>query len=160
MQIVTVLSIALLVSILWGSQPVIHKHLITNLNPVTVLFFQTVVNFSCILLFATLNYREIYSDYVTKVNAYDWYWIVFLAVFTVFGTNVMYLYILKSNESSLVSALVYSAPVFTMILAYFSLSEKIDMNGIIGILLITVGVCFIAMNVSNTEDFLLGSKFD
>jgi drug/metabolite transporter (DMT)-like permease len=160
MHIISILFFALLVSLLWGSQPVIHKHLLSSIHPVTILLTQTMINYVCIATLASFNYERVYDDFVSKFTLQHWCWIFFLAVLTIFGTNIMYLYILKSNESSLVSALIYSAPIFTMILAYIVLNEKISLNGYIGILLIVTGVCFVAINVSDNEEFSLVSKID
>lgn len=155
MQVITVLFIALLVSFLWGTQPVIHKYLLTNVNLVTILFFQTAINFICISALAFYNYDQIYHEIMDQLTFQKWYWIFFLSVVTIFGTNILYFYILKSNESSLVSALMYSAPVFTMILAYFLLNERIGLSGYFGIFLIIIGVSFIASSMGDKEEFIL-----
>ena len=155
MHLITVLTIALLVSFLWGLQPVIHKHLLIDSNPVTILFFQTVINFICITALASYNYKQIYHEVTVELTLQHWCWIIFLAIVTIFGTNVMYLYILKSNESSLVSALIYSAPIFTVILAYIFLNERIHASGYVGILLIITGVSFIAFSMGDKEEFIV-----
>jgi drug/metabolite transporter (DMT)-like permease len=155
MQVITVLFIALLVSFLWGTQPVIHKYLLRNVNLVTILFFQTAINFICISALAFYNHDQIYHEIMDQLTFQKWYWIFFLSVVTIFGTNILYFYILKSNESSLVSALMYSAPVFTMILAYFLLNERIGLSGYFGIFLIIIGVSFIASSMGDKEEFIL-----
>ena len=55
----------------------------------------------------------------------------------------------RKHESSLVSALIYSCPVFTLILANVYLSEKIDNYGIMGILFVVFGVGLISKNNSS-----------
>jgi drug/metabolite transporter (DMT)-like permease len=49
----------------------------------------------------------------------------------------------------------YSAPVFTMILAYFLLNERIGLSGYFGIFLIIIGVSFIASSMGDKEEFIL-----
>jgi drug/metabolite transporter (DMT)-like permease len=58
----------------------------------------------------------------------------------------MYYYILKNHESSIISALVYSSPVFTLIIAYIFLKERLDIYGISGIFLMILGVILVSNN--------------
>jgi drug/metabolite transporter (DMT)-like permease len=72
--------------------------------------------------------------------------LLFEGVFILFVANVIYYYVLKDNESSIVIALESSTPFFTLIFAYLLLNEKINFNGIIGIILIILGVICISYN--------------
>jgi drug/metabolite transporter (DMT)-like permease len=58
----------------------------------------------------------------------------------------MYYYILKNHESSIISALVYSSHVFTLIIAYIFLKERLDIYGISGIFLMILGVILVSNN--------------
>ena len=75
---------------------------------------------------------------------------VFLIAITVilggFFANLLYFIILNKHESSVVSALIYSSPVFTLVLAMLFAKEKVSIVGIMGIILITLGVICIAFN--------------
>jgi drug/metabolite transporter (DMT)-like permease len=64
----------------------------------------------------------------------------------IFLANMMYYYILKNHESSIISALVYSSPVFTLIIAYIFLKERLDIYGISGIFLMILGVILVSNN--------------
>lgn len=58
----------------------------------------------------------------------------------------MYYYILKDHETSIISALIYSSPVFTLVIAYLFLKERLDIYGFSGILAIIVGVILVSQN--------------
>ncbi len=58
----------------------------------------------------------------------------------------MYYYILKNHESSIISALIYSSPVFTLIIAYIFLKERLDIYGISGIFFMILGVILVSNN--------------
>jgi drug/metabolite transporter (DMT)-like permease len=54
--------------------------------------------------------------------------------------------VLREHESYIISALVYSSPVFTFLIALFLNSEKITGFGVLGISLIVLGVISIMFN--------------
>ena len=72
--------------------------------------------------------------------------LVALSIFTAFLANIMYYYILKDHELSIISALIYSSPVFTLVIAYLFLKERLDIYGFSGIMAIIVGVILISQN--------------
>ena len=63
-----------------------------------------------------------------------------------FIPNILYFYLLKEHDSYVVSALVNSAPVFTVLISYFLLKEKLTKYGIIGIILIVGGIVCLSFN--------------
>jgi drug/metabolite transporter (DMT)-like permease len=69
-----------------------------------------------------------------------------LAFFAVFFANSLYYYVLKENSSSITSALIFSAPAFTLVLSYLLLKEKLNLNGLLGVISIIIGVIFISQN--------------
>jgi drug/metabolite transporter (DMT)-like permease len=58
----------------------------------------------------------------------------------------MYYYTLKDNETSIISALIYSSPIFTLIFSYLYFKERLDIYGISGILAIIIGVILVSQN--------------
>jgi drug/metabolite transporter (DMT)-like permease len=89
--------------------------------------------------------REIIAD-LTKIALKDAFILVSLPLFTVFIAQIIYYYILKDHESSIISALIYSSPVFTLIFAYLFSKERLDIYGISGIFAIVMGVVLISQN--------------
>ena len=88
-----------------------------------------------------------------KITFRDTVILVCLPIFTVFIANIIYYYILKKHESSLVSAITYSSPAFTLVLAYLFLNERLDIYGLSGIFAIIAGVILISNNNTSSRNF-------
>jgi drug/metabolite transporter (DMT)-like permease len=146
--------IAIFISFLWGIQPIVHKHLLNKYNFITIMLISTIVNFSLILAVSITRNKEILAD-MNKLTFRDLFILVLVSSFTIFLANMMYYYILKNHESSIISALVYSSPVFTLIIAYIFLKERLDIYGISGIFLMILGVIL----VSNNNNFSKEMEF-
>ena len=88
-----------------------------------------------------------------KLTFRDGVILVCLPIFTVFIANIIYYYILKKHESSLVSAITYSSPAFTLVLAYLFLNERLDIYGLSGIFAIIAGVILISNNNTSSRKY-------
>lgn len=150
--------ISLFVAFLWGIHPILNKILLGKFNVPTVLVLSNFVYFLAVLIFIYVNYSEIAKD-IKKVNSKDILIIFAVSLVAGFLANFLYYYVLKSHESSLVSALVFSSPIFTLIVAHFFMKEQLNGFGILGILLIVLGVVFIAYNDGNykLENFFINN---
>jgi len=137
--------LALFISFLWGLQPVVHKQLLQKLDLITILLISTFVNFSLVVIVALVQKQKILSD-LKKITFSDVSIIAAVSAFTVFLSNIIYLYVLKSHESSIISALIYSSPVFTLLISYFYLRERLHVYGFLGVCSIILGVILIAQN--------------
>ena len=148
--------IALFVAFLGGITPIIHKHVLQNINKASILVFGGIAYCCCIFCLFIWNYDVIINDY-SKITDNDLFWIMFAAIVDVFLANLLYLYVLKTHNSSLVAALIYSSPIFTLLLAYLFLNEKVDKYGILGIIFIILGVGCISMNdtMYELEEFIM-----
>lgn len=140
--------LALFISFLWGVQVVIHKHLLSSLNFVTIMLVSNVINVFLIVILSIYLKNDVLID-LKKLTFRDGVILVCLPIFTVFIANIIYYYILKKHESSLVSAITYSSPAFTLILAYLFLNERLDIYGLSGIFAIIAGVVLISNNNSS-----------
>jgi ATP-dependent Lhr-like helicase len=61
--------------------------------------------------------------------------------------------ILRDHESSFIAALIYSSPIFTMILSYMYLNEILNGFGVCGILCMVLGIGLISMNNGTYRQF-------
>jgi len=152
MKVNEVIFYALFVAFLWGLTPVIHKHVLNTLDPRTVMVLGSIFYFACVLMFWLWN-REIIKNDVKNVKLQHIYWIAITSIVTAFIANVIYLFILKKHDSYIISALIYSCPIFTLVLAYIFLKEHITFTGLIGVFLITAGVACLGFNGSSKERF-------
>jgi drug/metabolite transporter (DMT)-like permease len=143
--------LALVTSFLWGIQPVLHKYSLQKFDGSTIMLLTSFIYFIAIFItFFMIKNQSIIIKDIKKMNSKDLTLITCTGIFTAFLTNVIYFYILKDHESSIISALIYSSPVFTLIVSYLFLNEKLESIGIIGILLILAGVICISLN-NNTK---------
>ena len=145
---------SLMVSFLWGLNPVINKYMLDTLNPKLLICIEGIVFFLCLILYGYCNWVEIKKD-LPKINLKYFLLISISAVVTGFLANVIYLTVLHHHESYIVSALVFSAPFFTLFLAIFFLKEKINIYGFIGVLLILLGVICLAFNEKNHKELFV-----
>jgi drug/metabolite transporter (DMT)-like permease len=109
------------------------------------MFISGIVYTLCLLLFAAFNQKQLMHDYKIIKNS-DVAIIALTSIITGFFANYLYFYVLKDHESSLISALIYSCPIFTLLLAYLLLNERIDRYGILGIIFVVLGVGFVSLN--------------
>jgi drug/metabolite transporter (DMT)-like permease len=158
-MIPTFVLLSLVIAFLWGIQPVIHKYLLKRVNAITIMLISSIVYLLALLI--TLSFSQIYNIFkvdIGKLTTRDFLIIILTSVFTVFLANMIYYYILKDNETSIIVSLIYSAPVFTLLLSYLFLKEKIEPLGIIGICLIISGVGCVSLN--NNTARLFDSSYD
>ena len=150
------IGIALLVSFLWGITPLVHKQLLNDIRTETILFLGGVLYFAALLAFS-LYHRGIISKDIPKIDARHGAWLFIASVLAGFVTNMLYLYVLKKHSSYIISALIYSAPVFTMLIAWLGGLEVITGFGLLGTVLIILGVICISFsdNAYKLEDFLM-----
>ena len=139
--------LAILISFLWGIQAVINKHLLEKFNQITIMFVSSLIYCFLIIILAITNSKRVLSD-INKFTYTDMLTVIALSVFTIFMANMIYYYILKNHDSSIISALIYSSPVFTLIIAHLFLKERLDIYGVSGIFAIIIGVILISQNKS------------
>ena len=148
-----VIPIALFVSFLWGVQIICHKILLKKTNFKVIMVVGSIFYFICVALFTASYWNTLKKD-IVKLDAKSILLIGFASICSAFIANLIYLYILKDHSSYVVSALIYSSPIFTLILAYLMLKEKVTFIGAIGVVLIVVGVICLSLNEKNPEEFL------
>ena len=136
---------ALFVALLWGVQPVIHKHLLARVDPRVVMAVGAAFYLACVAGFAAWNWGAVRAG-AARLSGRDVAWIGAASVLTAFVANVVYLYVLRGHDSYVVSALIYASPVFTLALAALALRERVTPAGAAGVLLIVAGVLLLALN--------------
>jgi len=130
---------ALLVAFLWGATPIIHKHVLRFVSPSVILVVGGTAYYIALIGYAAYNWKTLYPEMInlTVMNAF---WICLAALIMSFVAKIIYLYVLKKKESYVVSALVFSAPFFTAILAVLLLNEKVTLEKLVGVMLIVIGI--------------------
>jgi drug/metabolite transporter (DMT)-like permease len=142
---------------LWGVAPIVHKFLLGNYNQITIMIMISLIYFLCLLCCLPFLYETVHKD-LLKITVSDSVLFLFAGVVVLFLGNVIYYYVLKDNDSHIISALNSCAPFFTLLLALILLREKINIFGLLGTIFIVIGVIFISFNdhdINVTELFML-----
>lgn len=141
----TYIVLGLLIAFLWGLTPITLKSLQTKLNYFTIMFFSSMIYFICVLLLCFFYRNEFMQD-INSIKAKELAILILLPIVALFFANYLYYNLLKSHESSLVVALVCSSPIFTLLLAYLFMNERLTKYGIAGVIMVSGGVGLISLN--------------
>lgn len=134
---------ALLVALLWGISPIIHKHVMTRLDPVVVMVIAASFSTVFMIGFLLVNYGRVTSGW-HAVRTSDVAWIGLATLFCSFVANIIYFFVLKEHKSHVVSALIYASPAASLVLAYAVLKEDVTWTGATGVLLVVAGCLCVA----------------
>lgn len=137
--------IALVISFLWGIQPIIHKELLKDFSSPTLMFLTGFAYLLCLSIFSYMNKETLLKEF-NAINTKNIIMILFVSIITVFIVNIVYFKVLKNHEASIVSALIYTSPVFTLMVAHLLTHEELSKYGFIGIILITIGTMCVSAN--------------
>lgn len=150
----SVLIPGLSVAFLWGVGPVISKFLLSDqdISSKTLIVIGGIVYFVCVMAYSTYVWKDIHAD-LKKMSHKNLLIIVIQAFVTGFVANIIYMAALKKHKSYVVSALIYAAPVFTLVCSILFLSERITMYGFLGVIMIVAGTTLLAFNEPLVDEF-------
>lgn len=135
---------ALVVSFLWGLQPLIQKKVLKSINPQTSIVIGGVLYVICLLIYGLLN-RKVIGEDLPKITRRHLNYIVFSTVICGFLTSIIYQKLIQNHRSYVVIALTYSAPVFTVLLTEYYLNESTTGLTKLAVFLITIGVVMLSI---------------
>jgi len=141
----TYILISLLVAFLWGLSPIIQKHLLKKFDRFSLMLFFSTVYFICLLLCLPFYHSRLVKD-LSILEIRDMGLIAFSTIATSFSANLLIFQVLKDHDSYIVSALESVAPLFTLFLVYYFFNEKVNVLGVLGVLLVVLGIVCIALN--------------
>jgi transporter family protein len=133
------------VALLWGISPIAHKTMIGKIDTKLVFVLNSVFYTLCIIGY-TIYYWDHFKTQAPKLATKDLYMLGGISIIMSFIPNILYFYLLKEHDSYVVSALVNSAPVFTVIISYFILKESMTKYSIGGVVLIIGGIMLLSIN--------------
>ena len=138
---------SLAVSAMWGVTPVAHKYVMSarGVDPRVVMVVSGATYALCIVGYGAFHAKDMVSEY-RKLDAGSLGIIAVTAAMTAFLANIIYLYLLRGHTTYVVTAIMYSAPVFTLLLSLLLLrQEQVTPMGCLGTLLIVLGVVCLAV---------------
>ena len=133
----------LFIAFCWGALGVVNKYVLNHLESSTVFILSGIVYF--VLLIGLLLYnKNTFDKDLQKITRFQSFCIIASAIFLIFLPNFLYYYFLKRTKASIITAIAYSAPVFTLLLAHLFLNERIKGLSVFGIILVTLGIGLIS----------------
>lgn len=135
---------SMFVALLWGISPIAHKTMIGKLDTKLVFVLNSVFYTLCIIGY-TIYYWDHFKTHVPKLASKDIYVLGGISIIMSFIPNILYFYLLKEHNSYVVSALVNSAPIFTVLISYFLLNENMTKYSIGGVMLIIGGIVLLSI---------------
>ena len=140
----TYILVALLISVIWGLSPIMYKHLLDKYHPTSVLAFVSIAYFICVFVMGCCNHKSILDDY-NKIDFNDICWVILVSVSGLFIANILQVTVLKDNNPSVVSPIIYSCPLITLLAAYILFNTTMNIYCVFGSFFIVMGVLCISM---------------
>jgi drug/metabolite transporter (DMT)-like permease len=136
--------LSLFVAFLWATNVVIHKYgMNQSINPKTIVVLAGFAYFISIVCFAVYHYKELYTD-IQNTNTYTIAIIAIGAFLGLFIGNLLFINLLEKQNSSLVTTIAYTTPLFVLLLALLFLkNEKVTGIQMLGILITVIGIMII-----------------
>jgi drug/metabolite transporter (DMT)-like permease len=117
-------------------------------------FILSGVIYAVVMIFFIATQIDVLKKDIPKIDMRDLGLIAFASIIDAFLANLLYYNVLRDHESYIVSALIFSSPVFTLLLAYLFLNEKITLMGALGVFFIILGVICVSTNTYKIEEFI------
>jgi len=135
--------ITLVIAFLWGLQPLVQKSLLKDLSSHSVLLVSNIIFSVCLVVYSYF-YREVILEDFKKLESHHWKLLLFSAIICSFLTSITYFELIKNHKSSIIMALTYSAPVFTVLLGEIFLHENVHTNAMIGVYITALGLAIMS----------------
>ncbi len=119
----------------WGGSFVLTKHLLTDFNPITIIFIRLLISS---LLFVTISlvvYRKRF--FVPKK---DLLLLCYMAIFEPIVYFLFETYSLKFTDPSIVSVIIATIPLFVAFIAFYFLKEYFSKSNFVGVFLSVFGI--------------------
>ena len=130
---------SMIVSLFWGISPVLYKMMMTKMDT-KITFIINNIFFALAVIGYTIYYWDDIKTDITTTSLRDIISVGAISIILSFIPNVIYYNLLNHHDSYIVSALVNSAPIFTVGISYLLLKENVTKYGILGVILIIIGV--------------------
>lgn len=138
---------ALSVAMLWSLTPILNKYVMCahDAPPAAVLIVSGMAYLAALACFAVYHNAEAIRQ-VRALSTRSLATIVFTSLLTGFVANLLFIYVLHDHDSYIVTSLVYSVPVFTLLLAIVVLHEQVTILGVVGSVLMLAGILCVALS--------------
>lgn len=146
-MVLPLVPVALSVAMLWGLTPILNKYVMSahDAPPAAVLLVSGMAYLVALACFAMYHNADAIRQ-VRALSTRSLSTIVLTSLLTGFVANILFIYVLHDHASYVVTSLVYSAPVFTLLLAIVVLRERVTVVGVVGSVLMLAGMLCVALS--------------
>lgn len=134
--------ISFLIAVSWSITPILYKSILSNIPPETFFIYSYIVTTLLVALYIITNWNNI-DWHVDKLNK-ELIGLLVCVILILMVTTYLYYHVLEKNNVHIVTTLTATAPLFTILIAYFYLKEKISMVAWIGMLLVIIGIVLLS----------------
>lgn len=134
-----VYGIVILSMLFWSMTYIWYKIVFIELNPITVMTFRLGISGVTLLIFSKLINKLQIPD------KSDFYWFIILSVFQPFLYFLAESYGVSMVSSTVSAVIISTIPVFTPIVAYLFLNDRISKLNIVGIVVSFIGVLMVLL---------------
>ena len=132
--------LAICIAFLWGISPIIFKYLLGDIDMKVIMFLTAIVYTSCAIIYIIPSWNGIIAS-IRKISNKHLVLIVINAIVMTFLANLLFLMALKNNSKTyLITAIAFCAPLFSLLIAFFFLNQKLTWYNIIGMTLTIMGI--------------------
>ncbi|MCK4361238.1 MAG: DMT family transporter [Bacteroidales bacterium] len=125
---------------IWGLSYVWIKVVLQYYNPITMVFLRFAISFILLFIIIKLFKKS------EKIHPKDYWLFIVSALFNPFFYFLCESYGLKYVSSTISAVIIATIPVFTPIIAYYSLKEKLSFLNIFGLLISFLGIIIMLVN--------------
>lgn len=138
---ITGIYVSIIIAALWALPPIVHKQVFNrhDISPRSLMITSSMFHVAVIVPLAIYYRNELTQD-TSSFKRQDWAIIACTSVFAGIVANLLYYDVIKHHESYVMSAVMYSSPLFVFIFSLFYLHERVTIYSIIGMLFIMIGI--------------------
>lgn len=141
--------LSLFVSLCWGTYAAIQKWAMERVSSIHIVLIAWLIAYAAAAALYILWNRATVPRMFKTVWDRRTFGILFVATFLLsFIPYMLYLQLLKNNDSHLVVALISTVPLVTLALGFLALNERVTWWSFAGVVLIVVGVSLIGVHTT------------
>ena len=133
-----------LLAFVWGSTPVVQKHMMGTVAPETLLVLTGAMYAAAVLAYTACRWRALSADVRANVRPPQLALLAGMALLGGLLGNLLYLRLIRAHGSYAATALVSAAPLVTLALAVVALRERVTPAQALGGALIVAGAVLVA----------------
>lgn len=139
------IGLAILTAFLFAIQPLLAKYLLQKYSRHFVYVIQVIIQIILISVYICYYNKQLQNDFkkLTRSDFILFFITVFLCIFL---TNILFYHLVNEENPSIVTSLIYSAPIISLLIGVIILeNEKFSLSKGLGCLLGVIGVILVVI---------------